>query len=458
MKKSVKRVLWILLVALLVFVVWYAWPRAPIITAYAAKGMCSSVFLADKDPGRVYEEDLSFFPISLARCRIDYDEKTVTSRVLGLAKRKAVYREGLGAVLVLDQPEEELKAASFNIPDPGYSQDTLPWPKGDLLPAEKPEGVDYVKLDSVIQNAFDPDGTDPMKKTLGVAVVYDNQLIAEKYKAGYDLHTMFHGWSMTKSIAGTLIGILVDEGKMKVDEPTGIPAWSNDVRKNITVEHILHMSSGLEWVENYFTISEATLMLMRSSDMFSFVVNCEAAHDPGTFWNYSSGDINLLSGLIRNTLNDDEAYHQYPYTRLLHRIGMLNTVIETDASGLFVASSYCYGTTRDWARFGLLLLNKGVFEGDTVVSPEWVEYMQTPAPASEGTYAATFWLKEPDPLNILKDIREEIYFADGFLGQRVYIIPSRKLVVVRMGYSLTNFSLNDFLRDIISTLPEQTGS
>ena len=133
---------------------------------------------------------------------------------------------------------------------------------------------------------------------------------------------------------------------------------------------------------------------------------------------------------------------------------MLNTVVETDASGLFVASSYSYGSTRDWARFGVLFLNNGIFEGDTVLTPEWVKYMKTAAPASDDSYGATFWLKEPEVENALVDVPDDIFFADGFLGQRVYVIPSKKLVVVRMGYSLSNFSLNDFLRDIIATLPD----
>jgi CubicO group peptidase (beta-lactamase class C family) len=127
--------------------------------------------------------------------------------------------------------------------------------------------------------------------------------------------------------------------------------------------------------------------------------------------------------------------------------------VETDASGLFVASSYSYGTTRDWARFGLLFLNNGIFEGDTVLAPEWVEFMTAPAPASDGKYAGTFWLEEPMESNALTNVPDDVYFADGFLGQRIYIIPSRKLVVVRMGYSMSNFSMNDFLREIMATLP-----
>lgn len=453
MKKTWRRILGLLVVALLAFVVWYAWPRLPIITAFAAKGMCSSVFLANKDPNRVSSEDLSFFPISLAKCTVDEEARSVTARVFGLAERKAVYRDGLGAVLVLNTPEEALKAQSFSIPDPGYSQDTLPWPKGDLLPDGLPEGVDGPALEKVLEQAFDDPGEDPSKKTLGVAVVFDNQLIGERYLEGYDTETRFHGWSMTKSITGALAGRLIMEGQMDLDAPTGIPEWQGDERSLITLRHILHMSSGLDWYENYFTISDATVMLMRSDDKFASVVDNELVNDPGSFFNYSSGEVNLLSGLIRTAIGNDEAYHRYAYSAIFHRIGMLNTTVETDASGLFVASSYCYGTIRDWARFGLLFLNNGIFEGDTVLTPEWVEFMKTPAPASGGQYAATFWLKESSDKRALTDVPGDVFFADGFLGQRVYIIPSRKLVVVRMGYSLSNISMNDFLKEIIETLP-----
>jgi CubicO group peptidase (beta-lactamase class C family) len=454
MKKSIKRILWILLVVLILVVGWFAWPRLPIITAFAAKGMCSSVFLADKSPERIATEDLSFFPISLAKCKIDYEEKSVTAKVLGLAKRKAVYREGLGAVIVLEKAEEELKSASFKIPDPGYGQDSIAWPLGDVLPDSLPEGVDYERLDAILDEAVDKPGEEPFKKTLGVAVVYKNALIGENYLDGYDAWTKFHGWSMTKSVTGAMAGALVEEGRLDLEAGTGIPEWEGDQRKNITVEHILHMSSGLEWVENYFTISEATVMLMQSDDMFVSVTSCPLEHEPGSHWNYSSGDANLLSGLLRKAIGDEEEYLGYAYSRLFHRIGMLNTVVETDASGLFVASSYSYGTTRDWARFGMLFLNGGIFAGDTVLSPEWVEYMLTPAPASEGKYAATFWLEEPSPERALVDVPDDVFFADGFLGQRVYVVPSKDLVVVRMGYSLSNFNVNDFLSDIIATLPE----
>jgi len=451
-KRLFKKILIAIPILILAVATWFVWPRLPIITAYAAKGMCSSVFLANKSPERVASEDLSFFPISLAKSKIDYNEKSVTCRVFGLAKRKAIYREGLGAVLVLNKSEEELKKDEIRIPEPGYSQDTIPWPKGDILPEEKPAGVNYTRLNELIDTCFDAPGSEPLKKTLSIAVVYDNQLIAEKYLNGYDSKTMFHGWSMTKSITGSLAGILNEEGKLNIDEPAGFKEWANDDRKNITVKNIIQMSSGLDWYENYFTISDATVMLMQNYDMLASVLDNKLESAPGTVWNYSSGDANLLSGILRDRINNDTDYHNFIYTKLLYPTGMLHTKVETDGSGLFVASSYSYGSTRDWARFGLLFLNNGVFAGDTVLSEKWVDFMKTPAEASNERYAGTFWLDKSK--RDLKNFPDDVFAAHGFLGQRIYIIPSKKLVVVRMGYGVSDFNLSNFLSEVISTLPQ----
>lgn len=453
-RKLLRKIVGYILLGTLVGATWFVWPRLPIITAFAAKGMCSSVFLANKNPERVQAEDLSFFPISLAKSAINYEEKSVTSTVFGLAKRKAIYRDGLGAVIVLQTPEEELKESGFELPEPGYAQDTIPWPKGNLISENKPAGVNYARLNELIDTCFDAPNSEPFKKTLGIVVVYNNQLIAEKYLKGYNYNTMLHGWSMTKSITGALAGILAGNGQLRLDAPAGFQEWQNDDRKNITVKNIIQMSSGLEWFENYFTISDATVMLMQNDNMLSSVLDNQLEFPPGTYWNYSSGDANLLSGIIRNTINNDSDYHNFIYTKLLYPVGMLHTKVETDATGLFVASSYSYGSTRDWARLGLLFLNNGVFAGDTILSKKWVDFMRTPAKASNGNYAGTFWLKESNPVQALKDVPNDVFFADGFLGQRIYIIPSKKLVVVRMGYGISNFNMNHFLHEVIETLPE----
>lgn len=465
MKKLVKRILVVLLAGLLVFIVIYAWPRVPIITAFTAKGMCSSVFLAGKDPERVSAEDLSFFPISLAKAKINYEDKSVTATVFGLAKRKAVYREGLGAVLVLNIPEAELRGKSFRIPDPGYRQDTISWPMGDIVPDEKVEGLDYDHLEQVVNSAFDEPGSEAFFKTLSMAVVYDGQLVAEKYLDGYDRYTRFHGWSMTKSLTNAMVGILSGQGRMDIHESVDIPEWADDERSSITLGNLLQESSGLKWVENYFTISEATLMLMQSDNMVDFVKQRPLEHKPGEYYYYSSGDANLVSGLIRRSFGDDLEYYEFPYTALLHRAGMCNTTIETDGSGNFVASSYSYGTTRDWARFGMLYLNDGIFHGDTILPPGWVEYTRTPVSAknSEGQFGAFFWLdhleseaeiNEGEKLETGEVLPADLYFSDGFLGQRIFIIPSKKLVVVRMGFSYKNLDLRQLLQDVLSALPE----
>ena len=455
MRKLHRRILYFLLLGVLVFAVIYAWPRAPIITSFAAKGMCSSVFLAGKDPDRIEAEDLSFFPISLAKMEIDFEEKSVTATVFGLAKRKAVFREGLGSAHVLDIPEAELMKQSFQIPDPGYSQDTIPWPRGNVLPDSLPAGVDLEKLASVVEGAFDPPGEKPFLKTLAVAVVYDGNLIAEKYVEGYNENTRFHGWSMTKSVTSSLVGILAGEGKIDIKAPVNFPEWKDDERGKITLENLMHASSGLKWLENYFTISESTLMLMMSSDMVEYVLQRPLEYSPGSHYNYSSGDANLVSGAIRNAIGNDQVYYGYPYKALMYRIGMLNTTIETDAAGNFVSSSYSYGTTRDWARFGLLYANDGVFAGDTILPSGWVQYSMLEAPATnEGQYGAAFWLEDPDPERSYEGLPDDIFSANGFLGQRIFIIPSKKLVVVRMGFGSSDFGFKNMLSDILSTLPE----
>ncbi len=453
-KRTIRKLLLLIPVLLILGLIWFVWPRLPIITAFAAKGMCSSVFLANKTPGRTEAEDLSFFPINLAKNSVDYNEKSVTSTVFGLAKRKAIFRKGHGAVIVLNTPAEELLKSEFNIPSPGYAQDTLPWPKGDIVADTLPEGVDFKRLQALLDTCIDKPGEAPYKKTLGIAIVYKNQLIAERYLHGYNYKTLFHGWSMTKSVTGAWAGILAARGKLDRNKPVSVEQWKSDERKSISLKNVMQMCTGLDWYENYFTISDATVMLMQSEDMLAAVIDNPLKYPPGTHWNYSSGDANLLSGIIRKTINDDKKYHSSIYEDLLYPAGMLNTRVETDASGLFVASSYSYGSTRDWARFGLLFLNDGIFAGDTILPVEWIDFMKSPATPSGGRYAGTFWLKESNPENALSDAPEDIFFADGFLGQRVYIIPSKNLVVARMGYGYSNFSFNNFLKAIISTLPE----
>ena len=450
MKKIFKSGLYILILAILIYGIFWVSKRLPIITAFAAKGMCSCVFIADRDPGSVEQQDLNFFPISLAKTKINYDEKSVTASLFGFVKRKAVYRDGLGCAVIVDFPENEIRQQSLPaLPLPLYTPDSI-WPLGDRLPEPLPAGIKYDKLKEVVDSAFDNPGAEPLKKTQAVVVVYDNALVAEKYAEGFDKYTECLSWSMAKSVTNALVGITVKEGKLDIYQSTGIDEWKTGSRSSITPNNLMHMNAGLQWIENYFNLSEVTKMLYMRGDMYRYSVTAPAEHPPDSVWYYASGMANIITGIIRKTIGNDSVYHTFPYSQLFNRIGMNHTMFEADASGTFVGSAYCFATPRDWARFGILYLNNGVFQGDTILPEGWVKYTTSPTDGSDGKYGAFFWLRTPDKF---PDVPEDMFFCDGFKGQRIFIIPSKKLVVVRTGYSMADFDMNQFLKEIIETLP-----
>lgn len=451
MKIRIKTLLFWLLVIILAVGIWYAWPRLPIITGYAAKNMCSGIFLSERTQEQIEQQELNFFPINLARNVVDMENRSVTSSLLGLVKRTAVYREGLGSVLVIGYDEEILKNQTLTnnafFPE---NPDTVPWPLGDRIADTVPAGLDREKLAEVVNGIFDRPGED-LKKTFSAIVVYKGQLVAEQYTEGVTEATRLVSWSMAKSVTNALVGILVKEGKMKPDAPVGIPEWENDERSSVTLDHLMRMNSGLEWDEDYFDLSHVTKLLYMEPDMYAFAVESPLAHEPGTHWYYSSGSTNIICGLIRRTFDNDSDYHHFPRRALFNPTGMRSAVFETDPSGTFVGSSYIYATTRDWARFGLLYLNNGVFAGDTLLPEGWVEYTCRPTEGSGGQYGAMFWLNRSGEFT---DVPEDMLFADGFKGQRIFILPSHDLVVVRMGYSSETVDFNRFLADILALLPD----
>ncbi len=453
--KITRRIIYLFFAGLFLFIVLYAWRRIPIISGFAAKGMCSGVFVGHRSPASVAARELSFFPISLARTTVNPADSSVTATVFGLAKRKAVYRRGLGCALLADTPEETVKVQAFLLPSPSFSPDTVAWPLGSVLPDTLPPGVNVARLNSVLHAAIDPPDTTAVKKTLAVAVVYDNVLVGEAYAPGIDINTPLLGWSMTKSIISALTGLRVADHQLDIHVPAPVPEWQNDAHKNITLNSLLHMTSGMQWDENYFDLSDATKMLYVYGDMYRYAIGRPVAVPPDSVWYYSSGTTNIVSGIIRYTFSNYHDYVTYPYLRLFYRTGMLHTTLEADASGTFVGSSYSYATARDWARFGMLYLNRGIFNGDTILPPEWVDYTIREAPHSNGTYGAQWWLNKNKKL---PDVPEDTYFCDGFQGQRVFVIPSKKLVVVRLGWSMKNFDFNEFLKEVISTLPENETS
>lgn len=447
MKKSLK---YLLIIVLLVFMYlgYTFYPALNIVTGYASKNMASGLFLAKRDQLSMEKQDNGFLPINFANYVIDEEGKSVSSSIFGMMKRKAIYVEGLGAILVNDEYDPTKK---FEIPSRFGSENNLAYPYGDLPQRDTIFAeVNYEKLQNAVDNSFDAAGETTLQ-TRSVLVVYKDHIIGEKYADGFDHSSLMHGWSMTKSLTSTMYGILKRQGRIDINEKTGLEAWAGDERKHITYNDLLHMNSGLAWEEEYFNISDVTKMLYLESDMGQIQIKNQLVGEPDQLWNYSSGTTNLLSGpLLRKQFNNHQDYLDFWYSELIDKIGMHSAVVETDLAGNYIGSSYAWATTRDWAKFGLLYLHEGNWNGEQVLDSSWVQYAATPTNTSEGRYGAQFWLNAG---SYHPDVPTDMYSCNGFKGQYVFIIPSHNLVVVRTGLvSDPKFNVNVFLRNIIESI------
>jgi CubicO group peptidase (beta-lactamase class C family) len=210
------------------------------------------------------------------------------------------------------------------------------------------------------------------------------------------------------------------------------------------------MNSGLAWEENYETICDATKMLFQAEDMSQSQLLKPLQFEPNTHWYYSSGTTNLLSGILRRQFKTHQEYLDFWYSALIDKIGMHSMLVETDMAGNYVGSSYGWATPRDWAKFGLLYLHKGNWNGEQILDESWVKYTATPTNTSNGKYGAHFWLNAGGRF---KDAPRDLYFCSGFQGQMVAIIPSLDMVIVRMGLKEDpEFDFNQFLKEVIASL------
>jgi CubicO group peptidase (beta-lactamase class C family) len=285
-------------------------------------------------------------------------------------------------------------------------------------------------------------------------VVYDGKIVGEQYAPGFDKNTVMLGWSMSKSLTAALIGILVKQGKLNPDAPAPVPEWKGTDKEQITLKQLLQQTTGLDFKEDYTSPSEVTNMLFKKGDMAAFTAKLPLKNKPGTTFNYSSGNSNILSRIIRQTVGEKD-YWSFPYTALFQKVNMYSVLLEPDASGTFIGSSYSYATARDFARFGLLYYNNGLWNGEQLLPDNWVKETIQPASAdNRNHYGYQFWLNGYDKDDLTKrwypDVPADMYFADGFGGQNVYIIPSKKLVVVRLG--LHNINENKFLTEVIAAI------
>jgi hypothetical protein len=452
--KKLKRVLLLLFFAALIYAIRYAWVSFPIISGFTAKNMCSCVFVAGRDPKSVAAEELSKFPLSLANYSVNKGDRSVVARVFGMAKKKAIYREGLGCTLVNEIDEKTIRDQPvFAVVKSMAQPDSVLWPMGSAKVNFVPDNILYPRLIKIMQEHINNTNKKSQHEARALLVVYDGKLIAEQYAPGFNKHSKMLGWSMAKSITSALIGLLVKQGKLDVSQPAPVPEWADtkDKRHAITLQNLLQQASGLDFEENYSKYSDATRMLFNKADMAAYAASCRLKDAPGTKFYYSSGNSNILSKVVRQTAGDKN-YHSFIYDSLFYKTGMYNTVIEPDASGTMVGSSYVFATAQDWARFGLLYYNNGEANGHQLFSDDWVK--QTTAPSTGDPlkhYGYQFWLngfdKDLPSKRKFPDAPSDMYYADGFAGQYVFIIPSKKLVIVRLGFE--NFNENELLRKLL---------
>jgi CubicO group peptidase (beta-lactamase class C family) len=418
-----------------------------ILAAYKAKMLCSEVFLAQRDveavEGELEVDDLQ--PLRVITDSVDRNARRVTSTFAGVVARDAAFHEGRGcAVDSSGDTGRNVDMTRFPAADHPSSVDGAPSPDERLRP--------------VIDRAFtEPDPERP-RHTRAVVVIHDGRVVGERYANGFTNETPILGWSMTKTMINALVGILVKQGRLALDRPASIPEWQDpgDPRHAITLDHLLRMSSGLEFDESTWNpVSDVTVMLLGRPDAGLYAARKSLAAPPGTVWQYSSGTTNIISRAIRAVLNDHAMYAEFPRRALFDRIGMSSALIETDASGAFIGSSFGYATARDWARLGLLYVNDGVWEGERILPEGWVAYTRTPAPADPlERYGAHVWLKVADNYSGDAVLPADAFHATGHAGQFVTMIPSAHLVVVRLG--LTRYpdawDQTGFVRDVLNAL------
>ncbi len=414
-------------------------------SAFLAQRLCGDVFISKRDPAAVLAEDLSGPGYELLRffqSSVDRERRLVTASAFGVGRQISVFREGLGCTHVVGKSESELRDETANLfaTTPAPDLHAL-WPEGERVDLEAlPEGVNGPALESAMDAAFaEPDPAHP-RHTRALVVVYQGNIVAERYAPRFDAAMPLLGWSLSKAALNALVGERVADGRLALGDKALLPEWqgSDDPRRDITLDQLLRMTSGLSFDETYSSHnSDITQMLFVQGDMASFAASKPLIHPPGTVWHYSGGTSLILSRLLRNSFQSERDYLRFPREQLFEPLAMRSAVLEPDDSGTLVAASFMYASARDWARLGLLFLQDGVWQGRRLLPEGWVAYTLTPAStAPDARYGAHMWLKIPDARDLGEPpMPEESYYMLGYDQQVVAVIPSRDLVLVRLSLS-----------------------
>jgi CubicO group peptidase (beta-lactamase class C family) len=396
-------------------------------TGYAAKIVCSNVFIAGRDADEVLRDDVQApgHPLlKLVGVDVDLEGGLVRAAMLGIvAPSHAVYRTGLGCAVVAEADIGLARRLAAPVSEAVPADEALAWPEGEAVPTPDPDLAD------VLGNA---DLLGPSARA--VVVVKDGQIVGEAYGPGFNQRTPLLGWSMTKTVTATLLGLLQGEGRIDLEARALFPEWSGDARREIALADLLAMQSGLRFNENYGDVTDVTRMLYLEPDMGAYVASLPSEAPPGTRFNYSSGETVLISRYWMSRFADQAEALAFPRRALFDALGMRSAVLEPDQAGTFVGSSYLYATARDWARFGLLIAESGNWAGRPLLDPAYVARITEPSETSDGAYTrAQAWQNGPQGADNDFGLPEDTVWMLGHDGQSIAVIPSERLVVVRLG-------------------------
>jgi CubicO group peptidase (beta-lactamase class C family) len=435
-------------------------------TGFVAHVLCTETFVSGLDPARVFAETTSAMPGAglIARAvdyRVDRTRRDVKVTLLGMGRSHAIYRgEGLGCYL-----------------DHGGAVADIVLPPSEVKPALLPEigGPSVVspqtpQLAAALDRAFaEPDKSTP-RNTRAVVVLKDGNIIAERYAEGIGIDTPLLGFSATKSVISALAGILVRKGELKLHEPVPIAAWQGpgDARGAITLDHLLRHTTGLALGSSLQASMASALepvnrMKFMEPDMASYAESMPLDAAPGTSWNYHDGNTVIVAHVIQQAIGGRAVdLMRFARQELFEPIGMRNVTLEFDAWGNAEGSSQLLASARDWARFGQLYLNDGVAGGKRILPEGWVKYSAAPTPNAWVGQGAGFWTNHGDSLGATyrteRGWPRDAFFAKGTIGQYVIVVPSERLVIVRLGRSPNWPPEADGVFDLVRDVVAATGS
>ncbi|MEC9369386.1 MAG: serine hydrolase [Pseudomonadota bacterium] len=446
----------------LIVLVPMALRAAGLAASFYAKTLCSGVFVSAREAEPVVTGDILPKLRGLPRLfshAIEQDPPLARAAFLGVVRRAALYRPGLGCTLLPEGGVAALLEQSPGLPE----GERLPPPAIGLQEAPASNSThDPELLSARISAAFDTPQGSHERRTRAIVVMHKGGIVAERYAEGITPATPLIGWSMGKTVVNALAGMLVHKGRLSLEETSLFPQWSRpgDARAAITPAHLLRMTDGLDFGgERDAVFSPARRMLFETGDAATVALSATPASAPGSQWRYASGPTILLCALAARRAGGGPALLSLVHRELFAPLGMTSAVIEPDAAGTPLGAAFVYASARDWARLGQLFLQDGVWQGNRLLPEGWVAFSHEGTPQSGKHYGAHLWRSTPDFLRPAGShdvgLPQDRMLMLGIDGQLVAIIPSRDLVIVRLGMSTrrSTFDPDTFLAGILDAFP-----